>query len=132
MYIDSLSDNLNKWSDDNAISYEYMKNVYESISRNNMGWKIEDVNIEELLKHEIFQKLYLDRKMKLDLDRDLFTQYISEDTPFSIDAESINLIEENQPLEIFGLITSKTGEFNSVSVSYVFPYSTLRDSFVEI
>ena len=120
-----LSDNLKKWSDDNAISYEYMKNVYDSILENNMGWKVEDINIE-VLKDEIFEKLYSDRKMKLDLDkelfRDLFIQYISEGTPFSIDAESINLIEEYQPLEIYGLITSKTGDFNSVSVSYVIPY----------
>ena len=120
-----LSDNLKKWSDDNAISYEYMKNVYDSILENNMGWKVEDINIE-VLKDEIFEKLYSDRKMKLDLDkelfRDLFIQYISEGTPFSIDAESINLIEEHQPLEIYGLITSKTGDFNSVSVSYVAPY----------
>lgn len=133
MFVDSLSDSLNyeflkKWSDDNAISYEYMKNVYDGIERNNM-WKVETVNIEEVLKHDIFEKLYSDRKLVLDVNRELFTQYMDNSSQlFSIDAESVNLIEEHQPLEIYGLITSQTGDFNSVSVSYVSPHSISEEN----
>lgn len=135
MYTASLRDDLEKWSNDNTISYQYMKNVYDSVLKNNLKWKVQDINIEELIKraNDIFEKLYSDRKMKLDLDRELFTQYKdSWKTPYSIDSNSINLVEEKRPLEVFGIITSKTGDFNSISVSYVSPFSFSKTHFQNI
>lgn len=132
MYKDSLlNKDLKNWCEENAISYSYMKNVYTSIE-NVSSIMIKDrkeVNVDSLMGKisSIIEKLYQDRKMSIDKERLLFTQYIDlVGTPFNIDSISINLIEEKRPLEIYSLISSVISDFHSVSLSYVSPKTSFQ------
>ena len=121
MYNDSLNKplthTLHEWCRDNAISYEYMNNVYSSIELVNKFLNSSS-NINSI--DTIIPKLYSDRQLLLDTSREIFTQYIAKDgKPYSIDSMSINLIEEKRPSQIISIISSTIGEFNSVSFSYI-------------
>ena len=121
MYNDSLNKplthTLHEWCRDNAISYEYMSNVYSSIELVNKFLNSSS-NINSI--DTIIPKLYSDRQLLLDTSREIFTQYIAKDgKPYSIDSMSINLIEEKRPSQIISIISSTIGEFNSVSFSYI-------------
>jgi hypothetical protein len=119
LYNDSLNVELKQWSFDNAISYSYMKNVYQSIEIVNKILENNRKDENVLTMDFIITKLYADRKMHIDNSRQIFTQYIRKDVPYAIDSMSINLIEEKRPLEIYALISSKVSDFSTVSFSYV-------------
>jgi len=109
---------LEKWCSENHIYYEYMKNVKKAIEKSEKILNLNDGGI----KDDIMKTLYLDRKFLLDLNRTIISQYYGKNSfPYKPDVLSINKIEEKRPLEVYGIITSKTEDVNSIVLSYVSP-----------
>ena len=133
----SSKKDMEKWCAHNAISYEYMKSVSDTVEEtleilkntdlsDILKYKEENLNwndLEDDLK-EVISKLYSDRIMKLDKESTIYTQYYdSRKIPYSIDALAVNTIEEKRPFEIYSLITSSIPNegHKIISLSYVSP-----------
>ena len=122
-YKNSNSD-MKKWCSENYIDYEYMKNVKNSIEKSEKVLKLKDGGIND----DIMKNLYLDRKLLLDLNRTILSQYYdNKGFPYKPDVLSINKVEEKRFLEVYGIITSKTEDVYSIVLSYVSPESEKQE-----
>ena len=122
-YKNSDSD-MKKWCSENYIDYEYMKNVKNSIEKSEKVLKLKDGGIND----DIMKNLYLDRKLLLDLNRTILSQYYdNKGFPYKPDVLSINKVEEKRFLEVYGIITSKTEDVYSIVLSYVSPESEKQE-----
>lgn len=126
-YIHSKTE-LSIWCKNNFISFDYMNNVINSIEicRKIIHFKNIEIDVNELLEriHPIMQKLY--SSQKIDLETEIFTQYIdSQHNFYSIDSLSINTIEEKRPSIVYSLITSSINDNFSISLCYVSPYESI-------
>ncbi len=109
--------NVEKWAADNYISYSYLKNFYFTIEKVSKILNVEKVG--EFEKDSSITDIYIEKEMSLILDSDTYVQYMDyKGEVYQIDSESINSIEPDPPLKIYGLILSDNP--NTISLSYIF------------
>ena len=107
---------ISNWCSKNHIDVEYMKNVKKSLE--DLEKKIVVVEIGK----PIFEKLYSDRTMKLNVEKTVSAQYSDLNrVPYKPDSLSLNRLEEKRPLEIYAIITStvENSDLNSIHLSYI-------------
>ena len=129
----STDEDLKKWCKDNSFNFYMLRdvktlaqNVMHILTlKNGLGINTNKFNVDEVLNneyylYEVISNIYSDRIFKLNLDKQVVTNYLdSDDNNYSIDSENINNIREDKPLHIVALIVSRfntnIGSYNVVS-----------------
>ena len=108
--------NVEKWARDNYISYEYLKNFYFSIEKVCKILNIAKGEVDFDFQNKIAD-IYIEKEMSLVLDSDTYVQYMDyKGDIYTIDSESINRIDVESPLKIYGLVLSDNP--NAVSLTF--------------
>jgi hypothetical protein len=118
IYNASLEQELETWAEENALNYNYLQDLHNTVL--SLTGDLQPVDIEEELNkaQPIIKEIYSDQRMDLNWRKTILTQYQISDTIYNISNTSINLIEQERPKELYALISYKVDEVNSIALCF--------------